>query len=111
MYTRVHRNKLFEFLNYNNICSLTALSGPLSGEPKTNSSLFCLSVIYMQKSLKRWKKYWFADTENVPHIIMYTRVHRNKLFEFLNYNNICSLTALLNELISKLCREKHNTIK
>jgi hypothetical protein len=27
----------------------------------------------------------------------------NKLFEFLKYNNICSLTAILNESISKLC--------
>ena len=30
-------------------------------------------------------------------------VHRKKLFEFLKYNNICSLTAILNESISKLC--------
>jgi hypothetical protein len=30
---------------------------------KTNSPLFCLSVIYIQKSLKRWKKDFFADTE------------------------------------------------
>ena len=51
----------------------------LSGEPdrviqmmvliktvsKTNSPLFCLSVIYIQKSLKRWKKDIFADTENI----------------------------------------------
>jgi hypothetical protein len=29
-------------------------------------------------------------------------VHRKKLFEFLKYNNICSLTAILNESISKL---------
>jgi len=26
-----------------------------------------------------------------------------KMFEFLKYNNICSLTAILNESISKLC--------
>ena len=30
-------------------------------------------------------------------------VHRKKLFEFLKYNNICSLTAILNKSISKLC--------
>jgi hypothetical protein len=50
--------------------SILSLSGPLSGEPdrvsqmivliktvsNTNSPLFCLSVIYIQKSLKRWKK-------------------------------------------------------
>jgi hypothetical protein len=50
--------------------SILSLSGPLSGEPdlvnqmmvliktvsKTNSPLFCLSVIYIQKSLQRWKK-------------------------------------------------------
>jgi hypothetical protein len=28
-------------------------------------------------------------------------VHRKKLFEFLKYNNICSLTAILDESISK----------
>jgi hypothetical protein len=27
--------------------------------------LFCLSVIYIQKSLKRWKKDFFADTEKI----------------------------------------------
>ena len=56
---------------------ILSLSGALSGEPdrmsqmmvliktvsKTNSPLFCLSVIYIQKSLKRWKKKFFADTE------------------------------------------------
>ena len=31
----------------------------------TNSSLFCLSVIYIQKSLKRWKNDFFADTEKI----------------------------------------------
>jgi hypothetical protein len=50
--------------------SILTLSGSLSGEPdrvsqmmvliktvsETNSPLFCLSVIYIQKSLKRWKK-------------------------------------------------------
>jgi hypothetical protein len=50
--------------------SILSLSGSLSGEPdrvsqmmvliktvsETNSPLFCLSVIYIQKSLKRWKK-------------------------------------------------------
>ena len=36
-------------------------------------------------------------TQHVPHIIMC------KLFEFFKYNNICSLTATLNESISKLC--------
>jgi hypothetical protein len=54
-------------------------SGPLSGEPDrvsqkivliktvsiTNSPLFCLSVIYIQKSLKRWKKDFFAVTEKI----------------------------------------------
>jgi hypothetical protein len=48
--------------------SILSLSGPWSGEPdrvsqmmlliktvvKTNSPLFCLSVIYIQKSLKQW---------------------------------------------------------
>jgi hypothetical protein len=55
--------------------SILSLSWPLSGEPSgepdrvrqmivliktssnTNSPLFCLSVIYIQKSLKRWKTY------------------------------------------------------
>ena len=32
---------------------------------KTNSPLFCLSVIYIQKSLKRWKKDFFAVTEKI----------------------------------------------
>ena len=60
--------------------SILSLSGPLSGEPdrvihmmivliktvsNTNSPLFCLSVIYIQKSLKRWKKYFFAVTEKI----------------------------------------------
>jgi hypothetical protein len=59
--------------------SILSLSGPLSGEPdrvsqmmvliktvsKTNSPLFCLSVIYIQKSLQRWEKYFFADTEKI----------------------------------------------
>ena len=31
----------------------------------TNSPLFSLSVIYIQKSLKRWKKDFFADTEKI----------------------------------------------
>jgi hypothetical protein len=39
-------------------------------------------------------------TQCVPNIIMCTQ---KKLFEFLKYNNICSLTAILNESISKLC--------
>ena len=38
-------------------------------------------------------------TQCVPNIIMCTQ---KKLFEFLKYNNICSLTAILNESISKL---------
>ena len=52
--------------------SILSLSGPWSGKPdrvsqiivliktvsNTNSPLFCLSVIYIQKSLKRWKKYF-----------------------------------------------------
>ena len=38
-------------------------------------------------------------TQRVPHVIMFTQ---KKLFEFLKYNNICSLTAILNESISKL---------
>ena len=32
---------------------------------KTNSPLFCLSVIYIQKSLQRWKKDFLADTEKI----------------------------------------------
>jgi hypothetical protein len=58
---------------------ILSLSRALSGEPdrmsqmmvliktvsKTNSPLFCLSVIYIQKSLKRWKKDFFADTEKI----------------------------------------------
>jgi hypothetical protein len=32
---------------------------------KTNSHLFCLSVIYIQKSLKRWEKDFFAVTEKI----------------------------------------------
>ena len=42
-------------------------------------------------------------TQRVPHIMNLSCVHRKKLFEFLKYNNICSLTAILNESISKLC--------
>jgi hypothetical protein len=38
------------------------------------------------------------NTQHVPHIIMCTQ--KKKLFEFLKYNNICSI---LNESISKLC--------
>ena len=59
--------------------SILSLSGPLSGEPdrvrkiivmiktvsNTNSPLFCLSVIYIQKSLKHWKKDFFAVTEKI----------------------------------------------
>jgi hypothetical protein len=59
--------------------SILSLSGALSGEPdrvnqmmvlintvsKTNSPLFCLSVIYIQKSFQRWNKYFFADTEKI----------------------------------------------
>ena len=58
---------------------MLSLSGPLSGEPdsvcqmfvpiktvsNTNSPLFCLSVIYIQKSLKRWKKDSFTVTEKI----------------------------------------------
>jgi hypothetical protein len=32
---------------------------------KTNSPLFCLSIIYIQKSLQRWGKYFFVDTEKI----------------------------------------------
>jgi hypothetical protein len=32
---------------------------------KTNSPLFFLSVIYIQKSLQRWKKDFLADTEKI----------------------------------------------
>jgi hypothetical protein len=59
--------------------SILSLWGPLSGQPdrvsqmivliktvsNTNSPLFYLSVIYIQKSLKRWKKYFFAVTEKI----------------------------------------------
>ena len=54
----------------------------------------------------RWKYVECLPVENeqhtqcVPNIIMCTQ---KKLFEFLKYNNICSLTAILNESISKLC--------
>ena len=54
--------------------SILSLSGPWSGEPdrvsqmmvliktvsKTNSPLFCLSVIYIQKSFQRWNTYFFC---------------------------------------------------
>jgi membrane-bound metal-dependent hydrolase YbcI (DUF457 family) len=39
-------------------------------------------------------------THRVLHIIMCTQ---KKPFEFLKYNTICSLTAILIESISKLC--------
>jgi hypothetical protein len=39
-------------------------------------------------------------TTCVAHYHVYTE---KKLFEFLKYNNICSLTAISNESISKLC--------
>jgi hypothetical protein len=45
--TCVHRKKLFEFLKYNDICSLTAILNEL------------------QKSLKHWKKDFFAVTEKI----------------------------------------------
>jgi hypothetical protein len=32
---------------------------------KTNSPLLCSSVIYIQKSLQRWKKDFFADAEKI----------------------------------------------
>jgi hypothetical protein len=48
----------------------------------------------------RKQKYLRVMTKRVLHIIMCTQ---KKLFEFLKYNNICSLTAILNESISKLC--------
>ena len=62
--------------------SILSSSGPWFGEPdsvsqmmilmktvsKINSPLFCLSVIYIQKSLKRWKKDIFAVTENITDI-------------------------------------------
>ena len=54
----------------------------------------------------RWKYVECLPVENeqhtqcVPNIIMCTQ---KKLFEFLKYNNICSLTAILNESIYKLC--------
>ena len=37
------------------------------------------------------------------HNVCRTLCTEQKLFEFLKYNNICSLTAILNESISKLC--------
>ena len=59
--------------------SILSLSGSSSGKPdrvsqmivlvktvsNTNSPLLCLSVIYIQKSLKRRKKYFFAVTEKI----------------------------------------------
>jgi hypothetical protein len=45
---------------------------------KTNSLLFCVSVICIQKSLKRWKKDFFADTENISGL--------NYLFPCKNYS-------------------------
>ena len=62
--------------------SIMSSSGPLFGEPdrviqmmlliktvaKTNNPLFCLSVIYIQKSLKRWKKDFFAITEKISYL-------------------------------------------
>jgi hypothetical protein len=39
------------------------------------------------------------DTTCPTHYHVYTE----KKFEFLKYNNICSLIAILNESISKLC--------
>ena len=43
---------------------------------------------------------------NVCHTL--SCVHRKKLFEFLKYNNICSLTAILNESISKIWTNLRN---
>ena len=56
------------------LCSILSLSGLLSDEPdrvsqmmvliktvsKTHSPLFCLSVIYIQKSLQSWKQTFFC---------------------------------------------------
>jgi hypothetical protein len=51
-----------------------------------------------------------VETERTPWHTTYTtcaaHYHvytENKLFEFLKYNNICSLIAIVNESISKLC--------
>ena len=51
----------------------------------------------------RKRKYTMSHDSltRVPHIIMCTK--KEKLFEFLKYSNICSLTAILNQSISKLC--------
>ena len=43
----------------------------------------------------------YLCTQRMPHIIMCTQ--KTNQFEFLKNNNICSLTAILNESISKLC--------
>jgi hypothetical protein len=59
--------------------SILSLLGPLSGEPdrvsqmmvliktvsKTNRPLFCLSVIYIQKSLQRWKKFFLQIQKKI----------------------------------------------
>jgi hypothetical protein len=45
-------------------------------------------------------KWHTTYTTCVAHYHVYTK---KKLFEFLKYNNTCSLTAILNESISKLC--------
>ena len=50
-----------------------------------------------RKYTMRWHT---AYTTCAAHYHVYTE---KKLFEFLKYNNICSLTAILNESISKLC--------
>jgi hypothetical protein len=54
--------------------------------------------VYLSKT-KAWD-----DTQSI-HNVCHTLscVHRKKLFEFLKYNNKCSLTAILNKSISKLC--------
>jgi hypothetical protein len=74
-----YQSYLYKYRIKGILFSILSLSGPLSGEPdrvsqmivliktvsNTNSPLFCLSVIYIQKSLKRWKKYFFAVTEKI----------------------------------------------
>jgi hypothetical protein len=65
-----------------------------------NEYTYPMEVCGMFTSRKR--KYTTSHdslTQRVPHIIMCTQ----EKAEFLKYNNICSLTAILNESISKLC--------
>jgi hypothetical protein len=64
--------------NYGEPDRVSQMSVLIKTVSNTNSPLFCLSVIYIQKSLKR-KKDFFADTEKISGLnscYFHARVHQ-----------------------------------